>query len=84
MRNIASLLLGLIFISETVVLAEEKPVRSISVSGTAQVRTAPDHIVWAISLGDNDKNLLAAKKKSESEPINMQHATSYAAVNDSE
>lgn len=66
MRNIASLVLGLIFISETVVLAaEEKPVRSISVSGTAQVRTAPDHIVWAISLGDNDKDLLAAKKKSD-------------------
>jgi len=66
MRSFASLVLGLLFVWGTVALAaEEKPVRSISVSGTAQVRTAPDHIVWGISLTDNDKDLSAAKKRSD-------------------
>jgi len=66
MRSAASLVFGLIFLSGTVVLAaEESRVRSISVSGTVRVTTAPDHIVWRISLGDNDKDLLTAKKKSD-------------------
>jgi hypothetical protein len=45
--------------------AEEKPVRSISVTGTAEVKTAPDLIVWSIGLTDNDKDLLVAKKRSD-------------------
>ncbi len=44
---------------------QDKPVRSISVSGTAEAKTAPDQIVWRISLSDTDKNLLKAKARSD-------------------
>ncbi|UCG50547.1 MAG: SIMPL domain-containing protein [Candidatus Latescibacterota bacterium] len=40
-------------------------VRTISVSGTVEWKIAPDHIVWKISLTDYDKNLSAAKAKSD-------------------
>jgi len=71
MRIIASLLVGLVSAGlvlaagSTAMAAEEKPVRSISVSGTAEVKVAPDLIVWSISLTDTDKDLLAAKKRSD-------------------
>jgi hypothetical protein len=58
--------MGLMLISGSVAsAAEEKPVRSISVTGTAGVKTAPDLIVWSIGLRENDKDLLAAKKRSD-------------------
>lgn len=44
---------------------QDEPVRSISVSGTAETKTAPDQIVWHISLTDTDKNLLEAKASSD-------------------
>jgi uncharacterized protein YggE len=43
----------------------EKPVRSISVSGTVETKTAPDRIVWRISLTDTNVSLLDAKKAND-------------------
>ena len=40
---------------------EDKPVRSIAVSGTVETRTAPDRIVWNITLTDTDKDMRKAK-----------------------
>jgi len=44
---------------------EEAPVRSISVSGTAEAKTAPDQIVWEVDLTDTDKGLRAAKARND-------------------
>ncbi|HEX8296983.1 MAG TPA: SIMPL domain-containing protein [Chthoniobacteraceae bacterium] len=38
-----------------------KPARTISVTGTAVTRTAPDLVVWSIALVDHDRDLAAAK-----------------------
>lgn len=46
--------------------AQEPSVRSVSVSGTAETKTAPDHIVWHLSLTDTDKAVLTAKTSSDS------------------
>jgi len=45
--------------------AEEKTTRSISVTGTVETTTAPDLLVWRISLSDEDKNLQEAKKRND-------------------
>ena len=39
--------------------------RSISVSGTVETQTAPDLVVWRISLTDTDKDLRAAKTRND-------------------
>ena len=44
---------------------EGRAVRTISVSGTAATRTAPDRIVWGIRLSDTNKVLLRAKEQSD-------------------
>jgi hypothetical protein len=55
-----------VFISGAAVAAEEaKPSRQISVSGTVEAKTAPDRIVWHISLRDTDKNLQEAKRRND-------------------
>ena len=56
---------GLFLLGGVAWSAEPAPVRSISVSGTAEMQTAPDQIVWRISLADTDKDLLAAKKRND-------------------
>ncbi len=47
--------------SGTTSAQEEKAVRSISVSGTVVTKTAPDQVVWSISLSDADKDMRKAK-----------------------
>jgi len=47
------------------VAQEQAPVRSISVSGTVESRTAPDQIMWQINLIDTDKDMLVAKTQND-------------------
>ena len=47
--------------SGTTSAQEEKAVRSISVSGTVVTKTAPDQVVWSISLSDAAKAMRKAK-----------------------
>jgi uncharacterized protein YggE len=50
----------------TAAFAADRPAgRTIAVSGTVETRTAPDQVVWNISLTDADKNLQAAKTRSD-------------------
>ena len=66
MRRSISVALALVFILANIALAEEdKTIRSISVSGTVETKTAPDQVVWSISLTDTDKNLRQAKKRND-------------------
>ena len=66
MKRIVNLALVLTFtLTGGLSAGEERPVRSISVSGTAEVKIAPDQITWRISLTDTDKNLLEAKKSND-------------------
>jgi uncharacterized protein YggE len=55
----------LVVFSVVSVDAAEMPVRSISVTGTVQTKTAPDLIVWRISLMDTDKDLRIAKQAND-------------------
>lgn len=45
--------------------AQPEPLRSISVSGTVETKTAPDLIVWRIVLTDTDKSMRKAKGKND-------------------
>lgn len=65
MRYLPSVALVLVLTSGSVLRASDETVRSVSVSGTVQTKTAPDMIVWRISLTDTDKDLLAAKKAND-------------------
>ncbi len=57
---------GLMMMSVNVVMAQEANlVRSISVTGTVEAKTAPDQIVWRVSLQDTDKVMRAAKVRSD-------------------
>lgn len=49
----------------TVAADEKKETRRIAVTGTAAVMTAPDAVIWDITTADHDKNLVAAKEKSD-------------------
>ena len=45
---------------------EEPPrIRTVSVSGSVETKTAPDHVVWRITLTDADKNPRLAKAKND-------------------
>ena len=66
MRRNVTVGLALLFILGKVALAQEdEPVRSISVSGTVETKTAPDQIVWRISLTDTDKSMREAKVRND-------------------
>ena len=66
MTRTAHLALGIVLaLGARTALAQQTPVRSISVSGTAETHTAPDLVVWRISLTDTGVNLLAAKALSD-------------------
>ena len=39
--------------------------RTISVSGTALLRTAPDVIVWNLGISESDRDLVAAKRRND-------------------
>lgn len=58
--------MGIMFLLGSAVLqAEDKPVRSISVSGTVETKAAPDRITWQISLTATDPSLTNAKTRSD-------------------
>ena len=62
MREGITLIVGLMLMLGNVAsAAEDGPIRSISVSGTVETKTAPDQIVWRINLTDTDKDMRAAK-----------------------
>jgi uncharacterized protein YggE len=65
MRFTAIVALGLALSLASVPSAADETIRSVSVSGTVQTKTAPDQIVWRISLTDTDKNLHAAKRAND-------------------
>ena len=66
MRRISTVVIGLLFVLGTGAVAEEqRPQRSISVSGTVETQTAPDQIVWRIQLRDTDKDMLKAKRAND-------------------
>jgi len=44
---------------------EENRIRSISVSGTVETKTAPDQVVWSISLTDTDTDMRKAKANND-------------------
>jgi len=58
----ASLALGELALGE-----QDAPIRTISVSGTVETKTAPDLIVWRIGLMNSDRDLRAAKEESDEE-----------------
>jgi uncharacterized protein YggE len=63
-RVMIAVVIGFVFVGG-LVAAEEKPVRSIAVTGTVETTAAPDLVVWYISLSDTDKSLQEAKKKND-------------------
>jgi uncharacterized protein len=60
--GLIGLLVGLSSIADG---AERPPRRTISVCGTVQTKTAPDQVVWNVSLTDMDKNLQVVKARSD-------------------
>lgn len=57
---------GLFFGMACAVLGDEgEEARTISVSGTAVMKAAPDQVVWRIELSDFDKDMRAAKQRSD-------------------
>jgi uncharacterized protein YggE len=64
MQRIGTVMIGWLVLLGTGAGAEEPP-RSISVSGTVETQTAPDHIVWRIYLKDTGKDLLQAKRAND-------------------
>lgn len=57
---------GLVLLANTSPLrAQERPVRSITVSGTVDTKVAPDQIAWQISLTSTDPSLAKAKARSD-------------------
>jgi uncharacterized protein YggE len=62
----SSLSVALLLVASGALLADETPPpRSISVSGTAVMKTAPDRVVWRIHLTDFDKDMRKAKKSND-------------------
>jgi uncharacterized protein YggE len=60
------LAVGLISLLATVAAdAEDHPVRSVSVSGTVEIKAAPDQVLWQISLTATDPDLTKAKTRSD-------------------
>jgi uncharacterized protein len=60
------LALGMVFVADRAAWGgEDRPVRSISVSGTVETKVAPDQIVWRINLMATDTNLAKAKGHSD-------------------
>ena len=66
MKHIVNVVVSLMLMQGSLLLAEgaDYP-RTISVSGTVDSKTAPDQIVWRISLTDFDKDLREAKKRND-------------------
>jgi len=57
---------GLFLVMTDAVLGDDdEAARTISVSGTAVMKTAPDQVVWRIDLSDFDKDMRAAKERND-------------------
>jgi uncharacterized protein YggE len=66
MKHMMTVLMLFPVVLGNVALSEEPPpIRTISVSGTVETKTAPDHVVWRITLTDTDKNLQEAKARND-------------------
>lgn len=58
--------LGLFLVMTGVVSGDEgEEARTVSVSGTAVMKAAPDQVVWRIELSDFDKDMRAAKQRND-------------------
>lgn len=64
-RNATIVLATLTLLSGLALAQQSDPLRSISVSGTVETKTAPDRIVWRISLTDTDEVMREAKEKND-------------------
>ena len=64
-RNVTVALAILFLLGRAASAQEERPLRSISVAGTVETKTAPDQIVWSITLTDTDKDIRKAKAKND-------------------
>jgi uncharacterized protein len=64
-RNIVAALSLLCILGVSPLARGEEPVRSISVSGTVETKTAPDRIVWRVNLTDTNVTLADAKKAND-------------------
>ena len=64
-RNVTLALAVLCVLSTSASAKKEELLRSISVAGTVVTKTAPDQIVWSITLTDTDKIMRIAKEKSD-------------------
>lgn len=64
-RNVTVALAILFLLGRAASAQEERPLRTISVSGTVETKTAPDQIVWSITLTDTDKDIRKAKAKND-------------------
>jgi len=57
---------GLVVVWSAVAAAQPaEPPRVVSVSGTVEAKTAPDQIIWTITLTDSDRHLGKAKEKND-------------------
>lgn len=64
-HNMTAALALLLVFGGTSLGQDKRPVRSIAVSGTVETKTAPDQIVWSISLSDTHKEMLKAKARND-------------------
>ena len=66
-RHASSLFVALlVMVASGPLLADETPPpRTISVSGTAVMKAAPDRVVWRIELSDFDKDMRKAKRSND-------------------
>ena len=64
-RNVTVALAILFLLGRAASAQEERPLRSISVAGTVETKTAPDQIGWSITLTDTDKDIRKAKAKND-------------------
>ncbi len=71
MRYITVALAVFLVLGTAATAKQERPIRSISVSGTVVTKTAPDRIVWRISLTDTDKDMRRAKEKNDAKIISV-------------
>jgi uncharacterized protein YggE len=61
MRKMMMIVIGVTFIAANAAVAQaDRPLRSISVTGTVETKTAPDQIVWRINLSDRDPDMRKA------------------------
>jgi uncharacterized protein YggE len=65
-QRLSWMIVGTLLVASTSAgAAGAQPARTISVSGTAVVKTAPDQVVWRIELADFDKDMRRAKQSND-------------------